>query len=164
MAVIGANNLISMWYTETDGWYNRNSSSWGEIHSSYRVTVSPKRSDSKLVFECSLPQQTVTHHGLNHYRIYNVTDGGPVNEPPLPSGQNRSRDHAPSRGQFNADNATVVNIRTVADSFSGTKVFTPQQHSWNSDLTRHNHSQGNSSFDVHWSANMVFIVYEIEDI
>ena len=164
MAVIGANNLISMWYNETDGWYNRNSSSWGEIHSSYRVTVSPKRSDSKLVFECSLPQQTVTHHGLNHYRIYNVTDGGPVNEPPLPSGQNRSRDHAPSRGQFNADNATVVNIRTVADSFSGTKVFTPQQHSWNSDLTRHNHSQGNSSFDVHWSANMVFIVYEIEDI
>ena len=104
----------------------------------------------------------MTHHGLNHYRIYNVTDGAVVNEPQAHI--NRSRDHAPSRGQYNADNATVVNIRTVADSFSGTKVFTPQQHSWNSDLTRHNHSAGNSSFDVHWSSNMVFIVYEIEDI
>ena len=164
MAFIGNNNIISMWYHETDGWYNRNSSSWGEISSAYRITVSPKRSDSKLVFECTLPQQTVTHHGLNHYRIYNVTDSAIVNEPQLPSGQTRSRDHAPSRGQYNADNATVVNIRTVADSFSGTKVFTPQQHSWNSDLTRHNHSAGNSSFDVHWSSNMVFIVYELEDI
>ena len=162
MAVIGNNNVISMWMTETDYWANRSSNQWGEISSSYRLTVTPKRSDSKIVFECSLPNQTVTHHGLNHYRIYNVTDGAVVNEPQ--AHVNRSRDHAPSRGQYNADNATVVNIRTVADSFSGTKVFTPQQHSWNSDLTRHNHSQGNSSFDVHWSANMVFIVYEIEDI
>ena len=162
MAVIGNNNLISMWFTETDGWYNRSSSSWGEISSAYRVTVSPKRSDSKLVFECSLPNQTVTHHGLNHYRIYNVTDGTVVNEPQ--AHMSRSRDHAPSRGQHNADNVTVVNIRTVADSFSGTKVFTIQSHSWNSDTTRHNHSQGNSNFDVHFSTNMVFIVYEIEDI
>lgn len=162
MPVIGNNNLLSMWVTETDGWYNRSSSSWGEISTAYRVTVSPKRSDSKLVFECSLPNQTVTHHGLNHYRIYNVTDGGVVNEPQ--SHMSRSRDHAPSRGQHNADNVTVVNIRTVADSFSGTKVFTIQSHSWNSDTTRHNHSQGNSNFDVHFSTNMVFIVYEIEDI
>ena len=162
MAVIGANNLISMWYMETDYWANRSSNQWGEISSAYRLTVTPKRSDSKIVFECSLPNQTVTHHGLNHYRIYNVTDGAVVNEPQAHI--NRSRDHAPSRGQYNADNVTVVNIRTVADSFSGTKVITPQQHSWNSDLTRHNHSAGNSSFDVHWSANMVFIVYEIEDI
>lgn len=164
MAVIGNNNLISMWYRENGGWYNRQSNQWGEIHSDYRITVTPKRSDSKLVFEATLPNQTVTHHGLNHYRIYNVTDSAVVNEPTQPGGQNRSLDHAPSRGQYNGDNATVVHMRTIADSFSGTKVFTIQSHSWNSDLTRHNHSAGNSSFDVHWSSNFVFIVYEIEDI
>ena len=162
MAVIGNNNVISMWMTETDYWANRSSNQWGEISSSYRLTVTPKRSDSKIVFECSLPNQTVTHHGLNHYRIYNVTDGAVVNEPQAQV--NRSRDHAPSRGQYNADNVTVVNIRTVGDSFSGTKVFTIQSHSWNNDTTRHNHSQGNSNFDVHFSTAMVFLAYELEDI
>ena len=162
MAVIGNNNVISMWMTETDYWANRSSNQWGEISSSYRLTVTPKRSDSKIVFECSLPNQTVTHHGLNHYRIYNVTDGVVVNEPQ--AHVNRSRDHAPSRGQYNADNVTVVNIRTVGDSFSGTKVFTIQSHSWNNDTTRHNHSQGNSNFDVRFSTAMVFLAYEIEDI
>ena len=162
MAVIGNNNVISMWMTETDYWANRSSNQWGEISSSYRLTVTPKRSDSKIVFECSLPNQTVTHHGLNHYRIYNVTDSAVVNEPQAHI--NRSRDHAPSRGQYNADNVTVVNIRTVGDSWSGTKVFTIQSHSWNNDTTRHNHSQGNSNFDVHFSTNMVFLAYEIEDI
>ena len=148
MAVIGNNNVISMWMTETDYWANRSSNQWGEISSAYRLTVTQKRSDSKIVFECSLPNQTVTHHGLNHYRIYNVTDGAVVNEPQAHI--NRSRDHAPSRGQYNADNVTVVNIRTVGDSWSGTKVFTIQSHSWNNDTTRHNHSQGNSNFDVHF--------------
>ena len=162
MAVIGNNNVISMWMTETDYWANRSSNQWGEISSAYRLTVTPKRSDSKIVFECSLPNQTVTHHGLNHYRIYNVTDGAVVNEPQAHI--NRSRDHAPSRGQYNADNVTVVNIRTVGDSFSGTKVFTIQSHSWNNDTTRHNHSQGNSNFDVHFSTAMVFLAYELEDI
>ena len=162
MAVIGNNNVISMWMTETDYWANRSSNQWGEISSSYRLTVTPKRSDSKIVFECSLPNQTVTHHGLNHYRIYNVTDGAVVNEPQAHI--NRSRDHAPSRGQYNADNVTVVNIRTVGDSWSGTKVFTIQSHSWNNDTTRHNHSQGNSNFDVHFSTAMVFLAYELEDI
>ena len=162
MPIIGNNNLISMWMTETDYWANRSSNTWGEISSSYRLTVTPKRSDSKIVFECSLPNQTVTHHGLNHYRIYNVTDSAVVNEPQAHI--SRSRDHAPSRGQYNADNVTVVNIRTVGDSFSGTKVFTIQSHSWNNDTTRHNHSQGNSNFDVHFSTAMVFLAYEIEDI
>ena len=162
MAVIGNNNVISMWMTETDYWANRSSNQWGEISSAYRLTVTPKRSDSKIVFECSLPNQTVTHHGLNHYRIYNVTDGAVVNEPQ--AHVNRSRDHAPSRGQYNADNVTVVNIRTVGDSWSGTKVFTIQSHSWNNDTTRHNHSQGNSNFDVHFSTAMVFLAYELEDI
>ena len=162
MAIIGNNNLISMWYHETDGWYNRSSNQWGEISSAYRLTVTPVRSDSKIVFECSLPNQTVTHHGLNHYRIYNVTDGAVVNEPL--AHMSRSRDHAPSRGQYNGDNVTIVNIRTVGDSFSGTKVFTIQSHSWNNDTTRHNHSNGNSNFDVHFSSNMVFLAYEIEDI
>tara|TARA_Y100000114_G_scaffold148254_1_gene161021 strand:- start:65 stop:553 length:489 start_codon:yes stop_codon:yes gene_type:complete len=162
MAVIGNNNLISMWYMETDYWANRSSNQWGEISSAYRLTVTPKRSDSKIVFECSLPNQTVTHHGLNHYRIYNVTDSAVVNEPQ--AHVNRSRDHAPSRGQYNADNVTVVNIRVIGDSFSGSKVFTIQSHSWNNDTTRHNHSQGNSNFDVHFSTNMVFLAYEIEDI
>ena len=70
MAVIVNNNVISMWMTETDYWANRSSNQWGEISSSYRLTVTPKRSDSKIVFECSLPNQTVTHHGLKGLYYY----------------------------------------------------------------------------------------------
>ena len=162
MAVNGNNNVISMWFSGTDYWANRSSNQWGEISTSYRITVNPKRTDSQIVFECSLPNQTVTHHGLNHYRIYNVTDSAVVNEPQAHA--SRSRDHAPSRGQYNGDNVTVVNIRTITDSWSGSKVFTIQSHSWNNDTTRHNHSNGNSNFDVHFSTNMLFLAYEIEDI
>ena len=71
MAVIGNNNVISMWFSGTDYWANRSSNQWCEISTSYSITVNPKRTDSQIVFECSLPNQTVTHHGLNHYRIYN---------------------------------------------------------------------------------------------
>ena len=164
MAVIGNNNLISIWRHETDGWYNRQSTSWGEIHSDYRLAVTPYRSDSKLIFECTLPSQRATHHGVNQYKWYNITDGGDINPPSVPSGQTRAASHCPSRGQYNADNAVVNVIRTMADSFSGTKTFGIYAKSWNNDVIRHNHSAGNSSGEVHWSSNMVMIVYEVEDI
>ena len=163
MALLGDQNIIKFTHHRSETWANRQSSSMGEISTNYRMTVTPERSDSIIIIDYIIPSQRVTMHALNFHNIYNVTAGNYPNQP-YSTGQSRTRTHCPSRGQYNADNATVVNIRTVADSFSGTKVFTPQQHSWNSDLTRHNHSQGNSSFDVHWSANMVFIVYELEDI
>ena len=164
MAVIGNNNIISMWYHETDYWANRQSSTMGEISGQYRLTVTPVRSDSKIVFEATLPSQRVTHHALNHYAIYNVTDSGYVNLPQLPSGQSRARSHCSSRGQYNGDNAVVNVIRTVADSFSGSKTFAIWCNTYSSDLTRHNHSAGNSSNQVHFSSNMVFLAYEVEDI
>ena len=163
MAVIGNNNVISMWMTETDYWANRSSNQWGEISSAYRLTVTPKRSDSKIVFECSLPNQTVTHHGLNHYRIYNVTDGAVVNEPQAHI--NRSRDHAPSRGQYNADNAVMHCLRAALPSWgTSAAIFTLHSMSYANDLTRHNHSAGNSNVTVHWNSHMFAYAYEIEDI
>ena len=55
-------------------------------------------------------------------------------------------------------------IRTVTDSFSGSKTFAIWCSTYSSDLTRHNHSAGNTSAEVHWSSNMVFLAYEVEDI
>ena len=164
MAVIGNNNIISMWYMESDYWANRQSATFGEIDSNYRLTVTPVRTDSKIIFEATLPSQRATHHALNHYAIYNVTDSGYVNLPQLPAGQSRARSHCSSRGQYNADNAVVNVIRTVSDSFSGSKTFAIWCMTYSSDITRHNHSAGNSSGEVHWSSNMVFVAYEVEDI
>lgn len=164
MAFIGNNNLISVWRHETDGWYNRQSNSWGEISSDYRISISPYRSDSKLILEATLPSQRGTHHGLNHYKWYNITDSNDVNSPNVPSGQSRAKSHCSSRGSHNEDNAVVNVIRTMTDSFSGTKTFGIYAKSWNSDVIRHNHSAGNSNSEVHWSSNMVIIVYEVEDI
>ena len=165
MAVIGNNNLISIWRHETDGWYNRQSNSWGEVSSDYRISVTPYRADSKLILEATLPSQRVTHHGLNHYKWYNVTDSADINAPYVPPGQSRAASHCSSRGQYNADNAVVNVIRTMTDSWgTSTKTLGLWNKNWNSDLTRHNHSGGNSNGEVHWSSNMVMIVYEVEDI
>ena len=99
MAVIGNNNIISMWYMESDYWANRQSATFGEIDSTYRLTVTPVRTDSKIIrstYKATLPSARVTHHALNHYAIYNVTDSGYVNLPQLPAGQSRARSHCSS--------------------------------------------------------------------
>ena len=165
MAVIGNSNIIKISFHETDGWYNRASNSWGEINSNYRLTVQPKRSDSKIIFEATLPSQRVTHHAMNFYSWYNISDSAFVNAPNVPSGQTRAAAHCPSRGQYNSDNAVVNVIRTITDSWgTSSKTFGLWCKTYANDTTRHNHSGGNTVHDVHWSSNMVMLAYEVEDI
>jgi len=164
MALHGNQNIIKFTHHRQDGWYNRNSSSLGEISTAYRMTVTPVRSDSIIVIDYMLPCSRVTHHALNFHTIYNVTDSNIPNQP-YDSGQSRARTHCPSRGQYNADNAVMLHMRASLASWGTTaKVFSVYSYSYNGDLTRHNHSAGNSTNQVHWNSHLFAYAYELEDI
>lgn len=164
MALLGDRNIISYTYHRQTGWYNRQSTSWGEVSTDYRITVVPKRSDSLIVIKYQFGTSTPTMHALNQHRIYNVTDSSVPNEPTQGSGQNRALAHCTTRGQYNADNARNINMTASLASWSGTKVFTVHTCSWNSDVVRHLHSAGNSSPTVHWSNHLWAEAWELEDI
>ena len=164
MALLGNQNIIKFTHHRSDAWHNRQSSSMGEISTAYRMTVTPARSDSLILLEYIFPSQRVTMHALNFHNIYNVTDS---NYPNLPynSGQSRTRTHCPSRGQYNADNAVTHHMRASLASWGTTaKIFTVHSMSYANDLTRHNHSAGNSSVTVHWNSHLFAYAYELEDI
>ena len=164
MALLGDQNIIKFTHHRSDTWANRQSSSMGEISTNYRMTVTPERSDSIIIIDYIIPSQRVTMHALNFHNIYNVTDGNFPNEP-YNSGQSRTRTHCPSRGQYNADNAVTHHMRASLASWGTTaKVFTIYSMSYNGDLTRHNHSAGNSTNQVHWNSHMFAYAYELEDI
>ena len=164
MALIGNQNIIKVTYHRSDAWHNRQSNSMGEISTAYRMTVTPVRSDSIIIIDYILPSQRVTMHALNFHNIYNVTDGNYPNQP-YNSGQSRTRTHCPSRGQYNADNAVTHHMRASLASWGTTaKIFTVHSMSYANDLTRHNHSAGNSNSTVHWNGHLFAYAYELEDI
>ena len=164
MALLGDQNIIKFTHHRSDTWANRSSSTMGEIHTNYRMTVTPVRSDSIIIIDYILPSQRVTMHALNFHNIYNVTDGNYPNQP-YNSGQSRTRTHCPSRGQYNADNAVTHHMRASLASWGTTaKIFTVHSMSYANDLTRHNHSAGNSNTTVHWNSHLFAYAYEIEDI
>ena len=43
-------------------------------------------------------------------------------------------------------------------------IFTLHSMSYANDLTRHNHSAGNSNVTVHWNGHLFAYAYELEDI
>ena len=164
MALLGNQNIIKFTHHRSDTWANRSSTSMGEIHTNFRMTVTPVRSDSIIIIDYQVPSQRVTEHALNFHNIYNVTDSSYPNLP-YDSGQSRTRTHCPSRGQYNGDNAVMHNLRAVMNSWGTTaKVFTVYSMSYSNDLTRHNHSAGNSSATVHWNSHLFAYAYELEDI
>lgn len=164
MPLLGNQNIIKFTHHRSDTWANRQSSSMGEISTNYRMTVTPVRSDSIIIIDYILPSQRVTMHALNFHNIYNVTDGNYPNQP-YDSGQSRTRTHCPSRGQYNADNAVTHHMRASLASWGTTaKIFTVHSMSYANDLTRHNHSAGNSNSTVHWNGHLFAYAYELEDI
>ena len=164
MALLVNQNIIKFTNHRSDTWANRQSSTMCEISTNYRMTVTPVRSDSIIIIDYILPSQRVTMHALNFHNIYNVTDGNYPNQP-YNSGQTRTRTHCPSRGQYNADNAVTHHMRASLASWGTTaKIFTVHSMSYANDLTRHNHSAGNSSITVHWNGHLFAYAYEIEDI
>ena len=57
------------------------------------------------------------------------------------------------------------NLKAVMNSWGTTaKVFTVYSMSYSNDLTRHNHSAGNSSATVHWNGHLLAYAYELEAI
>ena len=164
MALLGDQNIIKFTHHRSETWANRQSSSMGEISTNYRMTVTPERSDSIIIIDYIIPSQRVTMHALNFHNIYNVTAGSYPNEP-YSTGQSRTRTHCPSRGQYNADNAVMHCLRASLASWgTSAAIFTLHSMSYANDLTRHNHSAGNSNVTVHWNSHMFAYAYEIEDI
>ena len=165
MPVLGDRNIISYTHHRSTGWHNRSSTSWGEPSTAYRITVTPKRSDSIIIIKYNLEASTATHHALNNHRIKNVTDNTVPNPPSQPGSQNRAESHCTTRGQHNADNVRLIYMTATLPSWgTSSKVFTLESQSWNSDIIRHNHSAGNSDSNVHWTTHLWAEAWELEDV
>ena len=70
MALLGNQNIIKFTHHRSDTWANRSSTTMGEIHTNFRMTVTPVRSDSIIIIDYVLPSQRVTMHALNFHNIY----------------------------------------------------------------------------------------------
>ena len=75
MALLANQNIIKFTHHRSDTWANRSSSTMGEIHTNFRMTVTPVRSDSIIIIDYQVPSQRVTEHALNFHNIYYVTAG-----------------------------------------------------------------------------------------
>jgi len=162
MAFIGDSNIIQMKVHHSTVWANRNSSSPGELHSDYRFTFSPKRSDSIIMIMYHLYSQTATNHALNQYQIRDTS--GNIIQSADTNGQSRANSNCTTRGQYNGDNARFINPCVTENSYSGSKTYTLYCWSWAGDIIRHNHSNGASDTTVHFGTTMKIFGYEIEDI
>ena len=162
MAILGDRNIISYTHHRSTIWANRGSTSWGEVSTNYRISVTPKRSDSIIIVTYQFNTSTPTMHALNQHRIYNVTDSN-VPDEPQQSGS-RALSHCTTRGQYNGDNARNINMTAHLAAWSGNKTFTVHTKSWSNDLVRHLHSAGNSDHTVHWSNHLWAEAWELEDI
>ena len=89
-----------------------NSTSWSEILSSMRISITPKFSDSKLVITYHLLVGGNNSTLMRHYKIYNVTSSADVDL--SYTNGNRTPMHGSFRNQDNdANDADMMTIQAV---------------------------------------------------
>jgi len=163
MALIGNQNIIKVHYQLDPDYYGRGaSSSWTEFNTSFRMDVTPVRSDSVLLFNWNFTVQTQTHHSCHSWRLYNVTDSAYLDNNGNLS--NRNWVHAQTRGQYNGDNAVGVNLTArYSPGSTSTKTYTLHYRNDGGD-TYLGHSQPDGTGSVQWRHSSIFTVYELEDL
>ena len=163
MAVIGDWNIISMRVAEIKTLANRSSSSIGEINSNYRIAITPKRSDSKLLITFNFTYSSHEEHRLQHWRIQNVTGNYDVSRGG--GSNNRYGCTQVSRASHNNHNAESVMISGWDDAAAtSTRTYGLWHKSHDANTTNINHSQAATNTGVHWTSTMIITAYEIEDI
>jgi len=163
MAIIGDRNIISVTHITASSYASRGStSSWTEFNTNYRITVTPKRSDSLLLFDFNFIVQSSVEHILQSYRIYNVTDSVYLDNNGNLS--NRNWVHGQSRGQYNGDNANTMHVM-ARYSPNSTSAKTYGLHHINAGGTTYiGYSNADGTSAVQWRHSPIITCYEIEDI
>lgn len=163
MAVVGDWNIISMRVAEIKTLANRSSSSIGEINSNYRLAITPKRSDSKLLIIYNFSYSSAEEHRLQHWRIQNVTGDYDVSRGA--GANNRYGCTQATRASYNADCAESVMISGWDDAGATTsRTYGLWHKSHAGNQTNINHSINASDTGVHWTSTMIITCYEVEDI
>ena len=94
-----------------------NSTSWAEIRSDMRISITPKFDDSKLVITYHLLVGGNNSSLMRHYKIYNITSSADVNLGY--TNGSRTSMHASFRNQdYDANDADMMTIQAVETSSS----------------------------------------------
>ena len=163
MAVIGDSNIIQMKIAEVKTLANRSSGSLGEINSNYRASITPKRSDSKILITFFLTMSSGQEHRLQHYRIRNISSSSYISEGT--GANNRYSCTAASRASHNndcAENISIAGWDNAGATSSRTYGLWHKSHAGNQ--TNINHSINASDTGVHWTSTMIIQLIEVEDI
>jgi len=163
MAVYGDSNIIQMKIVEVKTLASRSSSSWGEVHSNYRASITPKRSDSKILITFFLTMSSNQEHRLQHYLIRNVSASSYISQGSSSSGRDQCT--AASRGSHNFDNAENISISGWVDAGStSSRTYGLWHKSHSGNQSNFNHSQTSGTSGVHWTSTMIIQLLEMEDI
>jgi len=160
MPLIADRNIISCKTAQYATYASRNSTSWGEFNTAYRINYAPKLSTSVILVDFYFVVQTSVQHVLQSWRIYNVTDSAYLAN----NGNLSSRNwvHAQSRGQYNADNANSLHVyATYSPGSTSSKTYALYHRNASGSTTYIGYSASDGTSAVQWRHSPQITVYEI---
>lgn len=158
--LIGAGQVLQVVRAMSSTQASRNSMTYGEVSTDYRIGITPKLSTSKLIIEFSFNTSMLYHDHVTSFRIIQVGTSAYIGEA-TPSNGTRPAGHASVRGQFNQDNACPVTMRTVVTS-SSTSARTYGFESRNITSINIGSSQQDRSDPWGWACPVVMTITEIQ--
>ena len=109
--------LQKVMVTDVEAGSSINATSWTEILSSMRISITPKFSDSKLVITYHLLVGGNNSSLMRHYKIYNITSSADVDL--SYTNGNRTPMHASFRNQdYDVNDADMMTVQAVDTSGS----------------------------------------------
>ena len=146
----------------TDVVVSRTSSTWGEITSDTRVTITPISSSSNLILMHTITyNQTGSLHYIDHFKFYDITNGQDVCV-----GSNASRANkvttalrGPNR---DINDASVLPMIGVTASANTTARTYGVYHRCEQSATRSFYASNGTSGTYPWTVPSVFVVMEVE--
>ncbi len=163
MALIGDSNIIQVRYHSSTSLQSRSSGTYGEVYAGYRCSITPKRSDSKIIVQCTGTYSSAEEHRLVMWKLRNMTQNYDLEVGASSSG--RAQSVATTRGSYNVDCAegfVLTAIDNPGSTSSQAYGFHLKTHA--SYWTKINHSQNATDTGVHWTSVMMWQLWEVEDI
>lgn len=104
-------SIIQYAYAVSTTFVDRASTSWGELSTSYRVSITPLRSTSRLFIQMSFGYSIDTDHYTQTFKIYDVTNSADASVGAASGSRNRAS--GAMRGQYNNDNACFLTLNAA---------------------------------------------------
>lgn len=139
-----------------------NSSTWGELNTAFRCSITPSKSDSKLLLEAEIPynQYAVAAVSLVHAAFYDVTNSAYVFIGDASGSRNRCTS-AQRDSHADVNDADTMRLRAMVDASNTTaRTYTIYWHPENTASYRFGQSNNDTS-SYGWTAPFLFTIKEI---